>query len=310
MSEPLRPMSTGELLDRTITLYRHNFPLFVAIGMVGPAAGVVFQVFIVGMRVLPATARSPHVNVAVARFGLGMLVGWAIWLAGLAVSHAVTVRAVAAVHLDHNISIAGAYRSLVGHFGRVLGIFFLVVLICGAAAVLVMIAEAILTAIVFMGALKESPRWASISGVAMAMVAIAAFIVVYVRYALAIQACVVEDLGVRASLKRSASLSKGSRWRIGVIYVVFFMVSWAVGSGLNYLARRAGVLLPNRITAVILIYASSFVGGSITAPLSTIAISLAYYDERVRREAFDLQVMLSSLEEVSAPEIAVSELAS
>lgn len=40
MTEPLRPMSTGQLLDRTFTLYRRNFLLFIGIAMVGPSAGV------------------------------------------------------------------------------------------------------------------------------------------------------------------------------------------------------------------------------------------------------------------------------
>jgi hypothetical protein len=38
MAEPLRPMSTGQLLDHTFTLYRKNFLLFVGIATVGPAA--------------------------------------------------------------------------------------------------------------------------------------------------------------------------------------------------------------------------------------------------------------------------------
>jgi hypothetical protein len=35
--EPLRPMSTGELLDRTLALYRKNFLLFVGIAVVTQA---------------------------------------------------------------------------------------------------------------------------------------------------------------------------------------------------------------------------------------------------------------------------------
>jgi hypothetical protein len=38
MAESLRPMSTGQLLDHTFTLYRKNFLLFVGIATVGPAA--------------------------------------------------------------------------------------------------------------------------------------------------------------------------------------------------------------------------------------------------------------------------------
>lgn len=52
MSESLRPMSTGELMDATVTLYRKNFFLFVGIATIGPAAGVLFQVITVGSGVV------------------------------------------------------------------------------------------------------------------------------------------------------------------------------------------------------------------------------------------------------------------
>jgi hypothetical protein len=51
MTEPLHPMSTGQLLDHTFALYRKNFVLFVGIAAVGPAANVIFQLLTVGANV-------------------------------------------------------------------------------------------------------------------------------------------------------------------------------------------------------------------------------------------------------------------
>jgi hypothetical protein len=51
---------------------------------------------------------------------------------------------------------------------------------------------------------------------------------------------------------------------------------------------------------------AGFVAGSLTGPLATIGISLLYYDERVRKEAFDLHLMMSSLD--AAPEPVVAQL--
>ena len=48
MSEPLRPLATGELLDRTLTLYRRNFKLFVGVSVLGPAVGLIFSLFFAG----------------------------------------------------------------------------------------------------------------------------------------------------------------------------------------------------------------------------------------------------------------------
>ena len=74
MTEPLRPMSTGQVLDHTFALYRKNFLLFVGIATVGPAASVIFQLFTVGANVgSPFSASSRMASsAAIARFGLGM----------------------------------------------------------------------------------------------------------------------------------------------------------------------------------------------------------------------------------------------
>jgi hypothetical protein len=39
----------------------------------------------------------------------------------------------------------------------------------------------------------------------------------------------------------------------------------------------------------------SFIAGTLVIPIVTIAMSLFYYDMRVRKEGFDLQVMMSAV---------------
>jgi hypothetical protein len=82
----------------------------------------------------------------------------------------------------------------------------------------------------------------------------------------------------------------------GAIYTVFAALSYIAVYGLRYLAMRIGAPLHSRTATLTLIYAAGFVSGSLTGPLATIGISLLYYDERVRKEAFDLQLMMLSLE--------------
>jgi hypothetical protein len=41
---------------------------------------------------------------------------------------------------------------------------------------------------------------------------------------------------------------------------------------------------------------SAAIGSSITGPISLIVIVLLYYDARIRKEAFDLQFLMSSLD--------------
>jgi hypothetical protein len=309
MTEPLRPMSTGQLLDHTFALYRKNFLLFVGIATLGPAANVIFQLLTVG-----ANLGSPFGKrmAAGASLGIGtgiaavasVFFGYLIMLAGMALSHAATVKAVAAVHLGREISIGGAYKTLRGRILSLFGTFALIALIVGGAAVVSVLVAAIVFALVFVRSTGPTSAGAIARGIAlivMTVAALAVFIAIYVRYALAIQACVVEGLGPRASLKRSVFLSKGSRWRVVAIYLVFVLLALILGAGLGALAGGAGGLLHNRIAAAVLIYLAGFIAGSVTGPLATIGLSLLYYDERVRKEAFDLQLMLSSLDAPETP---------
>lgn len=315
MTEPLRPMSTGQLLDHTFALYRQNFLLFVGIAAVGPAASVIFQLLTVGANVTtPFGARGPgtgaHLGVGTGvTAALSVVLGYVVMLAGLAISHAATVKAVAAVHLGRETSVVGAYKALRGRIWAVFGTVALILLwvllwvvLAGVAMVVVMIPVTL--GFRFLASAPNRATGAIIAGVigfGIVLLIFGVLIAVYVRYALAIQACVVEGLGPRASLKRSVFLSKGGRWRVVAVYLIFAVLAGVLSWGLTQLASGAGTLLHNRIAAAVLVYVAGFVVGSITGPLATIGLSLLYYDERIRKEAFDLQLMLLSLDVPGAP---------
>lgn len=298
MAEVLRPMSTGELLDRTFSLYRKNFKLFVGIATLGPAAYLVFQLLMVGSVGLPGMSSRPSAVVG-ASFGIGMFIGSIVMLAGMAVANGATVKAVAAVHLGRSITIGEAYGSLRGRFGRILGVFFTVIFLVGIAAIAIIAVAAIVGSLAVVGGAQVGTAGAvagGLIGLAAAVVGALLAITIYVRYALSVPACVVEDIGIRASLKRSAFLSKGSRSRILAVYFVFSVLTWIFSLALGALAEGAAVLVHNAIVRLVFVFVASFVAGSLTGPLATIGIALIYYDERVRKEAFDLQLMMASLD--------------
>jgi hypothetical protein len=47
--------------------------------------------------------------------------------------------------------------------------------------------------------------------------------------------------------------------------------------------------------------AGSFLASALAGPISTIAVALMYYDQRIRKEAFDLQWMMDSIGHPSQP---------
>jgi hypothetical protein len=300
MAEILRPMSTGELMDRTLVLYRKNFKLFVGIASVGPATYLLFQLLTIGSAALPAAAGNRVTPFSAASLGFGFVAGFLIMLAGMAIAHGATVRAVAAVHLGLPIGVVEAYRSLKGKFLRIIGVFVCMGLLASltvfGAVLLIFVAALALRTLAVVDPGRAGQVFAAIIGFGSFLVVAVSAMVVWVRYALAIACCVVEDLGVVKSIKRSALLSKGSRFRIFLIYLVFVLLAVLFGAALGGLAGGLGTLIPNVTTRLVLIYFASFIAGVLTGPLATIGIALVYYDERVRKEAFDLQLMMSSLD--------------
>jgi hypothetical protein len=297
-------MSTGELMDRTVGLYKRNFKLFVGIASLGPITYLLFQLLTVSSASLQAGRPNRVDPTAMASLGFGFLAGFFIMLAGMAIAHAATVRAVAAVHLGMPIKVVEAYRSLKGKIWRVIGVFFCMGLLAGLAALvatLLVVAAMLVLRTLFENTGREAAIMAAFVGVGTVLIVLISAMVVWVRYALAIPCCVVEDLGVIKSIKRSAKLSKGSRFRIFLIYAVFLLLAVILGAALGGLAGGLGTLTTNAPARLMLIYFAGFIASLLTSPLATIGIALAYYDERVRKEAFDLQVMMSSLDSPAPP---------
>lgn len=50
-------------------------------------------------------------------------------------------------------------------------------------------------------------------------------------------------------------------------------------------------------------YGSEFISALIADPIAAIAIALVYYDERVRKEAFDLLVIMESMRHGDATQV-------
>jgi hypothetical protein len=314
MAEMLRPMSTGELMDRTLVLYRKHFQLFIGIASLGPATYLLFQLLTIGSASLRTGSPNRVGVLPGAAVGFGFIAGFFIMLAGMAISHAATVKAVAAVHLGREIKIGEAYRSLKGRFWRVMGVFFCIALLAGlvvfGAGVTIVILALVIRTMSGADAGQGGQVFAAIIGFGTFLIIGITAIVVWTRYALAIACCVVEDLGVVKSIRRSAALSKGSRFRIFLIYIVFVILTVIFGAVLGGLAGAAGSLTSNVTVRLILIYLAGFIAGALTGPLATIGIALVYYDERVRKEAFDLHFMMSSLDVGAPPAVAEASIQS
>ena len=294
-------MSTGELLDRTFSLYRRHFLLFT--GIVVPAPAIILLLILLSSGLdsvqidIPTGSRGS--SIAMIGMVVASVVGSIGLLLGFALTHAATIRAVAALHLSLPISIRQSYAELRGHYWRIVGVFLSVGIRVFGGSVLVYLGS-VAVGVMAAGAASLLGTVGIIVG---AIIAIASFVggillalTLFVRYSLAVQACVIEDIPVKQALKRSIFLAKGSRNRILTVYVLFSVIFGALWGCLALLASLCETFIHSAQVMSALFSFAFFLTLVLSLPLATVAMSLAYYDERVRKEGFDLQVLIAGLD--------------
>jgi hypothetical protein len=114
------------------------------------------------------------------------------------------------------------------------------------------------------------------------------------------QSIVIEEKGPWSALKRSKLLTKGSWWRcFGIIFLaIVFMVIISTLPRMVIGIFVGLIFNPNFIATII----DAFLGiiiSTLFAPLIMIAMTLLYYDLRIRKENLDLQVMVGNLTDKS-----------
>lgn len=310
MEPALRPLTLGEILDRTAQLYRNHFPLLAGIASVYAGALLAISLVQIGvqawMRAHQMTGQLVWASVA------GVLVMWPVVIVAGGLAVAANNRAVAWLHLGQPAAIRSAYRSILPRLGRLLWLMTIttcvvwlpfVLLYAGYIAyfLLYIKPQGLLQPGSAYGGAPDPQKMLLFAGVTLAFVVLllAAFvyaILMALRYALAVPACVVEDLKARASIRRSIELSKGARGRIfllgllvvaidfGLVMItqLFFMISIFKHHGQIATATRV-------LQQVVAFFTNTFVG-----PIYATGFTLFYYDQRVRKEGFDIEWMMDA----------------
>ena len=313
----LRPLSLGELLDRTFTLYREHFWLFVGIMAIPAALGVpvnyaVSQVYLRNFtdpaKFASATPPFALIWTFIGVFALIGLVGSILYSI---VAAAVTF-AVAEAYLGRKSTVAAAYKKALGKVWRLLGVALNVLLrlfgiaiavsvvVGGVGAVIIVAATAALSAAVS-AARPAAAVFLVLLVLGLYAAILASMVYLALRYAVAIPALMLEDLGVLASIRRSVQLTKGRRGHVFIALLLAFVIS-VVGSLVFYIPFYIATLMAIAKSHTVPAWlglamsVSSAVGRSLTGPIFLIVLVLCYYDTRIRKEAFDLQFMIASLD--------------
>ena len=284
----IRPRSAGELLDGAIRLYKEDMGLYMFTAIVAslPMALVMILLLTAGESVTLAILSMVLMFVAV-------VASVSVWTAlMIQMNERLEGRE---PHLGPSIrrSLALVLRVLWGGFLAYIVIFGVFAL----SAVLGFVAGAALMVV-------GSEVLAVIVGV---VVGIATFLFVAIRViagmCLFLPGIVVEHLSGYEAIKRGYALAQGGQFRIiGVLFVAYVLIMipmMAVGIVMGSSTMlfdpttvETGVV---DVTAFVTQQALSIIASGIATPFLVASVLLMYFDQRIRREAYDLQAEADAL---------------
>ncbi|HUH61960.1 MAG TPA: hypothetical protein VLZ50_03135 [Terracidiphilus sp.] len=312
METTLRPLTLGEILDRTAQLYRTNFLLFAGIAAV--YAGVLLLVGLAQTGVQEWMRVEHMYRQLLWMTGVWVLITWIVIFIFGGIAVAANNRAVAWLHLGQPATIRGAYRSILPRFGRYLWLGFLTLIYAWLPVILIY--ATFIGAAIYMRVKGLLPRAGAAPPVnpgaqgpallAFGIIVIVLFLLLtpaflygifmWLRYALAVPACVVENLKARAAIRRSVELSKYSRGRIFVLALLVAVIE----IGLALVTQSFFVIeafkhhqqLP--VGLRILQQLVGFCTNTFVTPILATGLTLFYYDQRVRKEGYDIEWMMEA----------------
>jgi hypothetical protein len=256
-----QPMSVGQIFDRTFSLYRQNLVRFITI--VSVVTVPVWLVQFGGAYVLRrgfGAAAGGALGVALIALSLfAVLVG----MLAQNLSNAALLRSVSESYLGHEVTVGEAYRMVLPRLVTIVvaGILVGIVVMFG---MILLIVPGIIFAL-----------W----------------------FSLTTPAIVLEDLGATAGMGRSRRLVSGNLGKVfgvGFIAVIIaLIIGYLFGFLGSFVASRLGDVNDPGYLLVSQLF--SLAGQIASTPISATATILLYYDLRIRKEGFDLEMLTQRL---------------
>ncbi|AJE82930.1 integral membrane protein [Streptomyces albus] len=304
---PLRPLGVGEILDGAVSTMRKHWRTVLGISL---TVAVVTQVAVVLLQGLylndmtdtsaleDETASLDEVTDAMGDALLGSGIVLLISLIGTIVATALLTTVTSRAVIGRPVSTAEAWRDARPQMVRLLGLTLLLPLIALAVVTL-----ACLPALLV--ALGSDGSDAAVGLLVLGLLAGAAVAIwLTVRFSLASPALMLEKQGIGQAMRRSTKLVQGSWWRVfgiqvlgaiianvlsSIIVIPFTLVAGAVGEGsldtfLNNSSSDMGW------TFLIIQGVGAVIGSMLSFPVSAGVTVLLYIDQRIRREALDLEL--------------------
>jgi hypothetical protein len=312
----LAPLGAGDLIDRTVRLYRHHFMTLIrvsALPVVISAAGSV--TYSVSAAAMSATARTESLAVYTLFTLLGLAVLFLGLLAQLIVMGGASRNLVMHLLRGEPVTARLIYRSVRTHFRSLLGASLLVALwlmsstaIAMVALFFVMMLAFVVIAAAVAAASAAGLQWVTVIVallIYLAGVLLALVVLFYLagRVAYVPQVLVVEGRTVVDAMHRSNQLARGNVRRLMGMFMFTFFASYSalmlLFVPLLWFAYFNGLdLNPFSFDAArapawytISLHVLRQLSAILLAPVWMMGLSLLYVDERVRQEGYDIELL-------------------
>ncbi len=310
----LEPMSTGDVIDRAVRLYRRNFTPLIAVVVAPSIIGYTSSLmFWYGYASLLSGFDGPAMSSdSASAFLVFGGFGYLIWFFVLLFTLCGLSRAVGDhVMLGDTIT----FRKCFSAAGKKLGdIIVMGLLLLGALFVLYILFSIVLfVAILIMGVIigltasAQMPRWLASTIIVITVLVVLALgifvlLLILSRIAFLPQVVMIEGQRVGNALGRAIRLGAKNWYKVGAIVLFIYFVSGSLLAALT-LPVLAGIHLLGLLstefflspTWSILYTSFSQLSSILVLPLWVVSYTLLYFDSRVRKEAYDLELLATEL---------------
>jgi len=297
LAPTLKPLGVGDVLDRTFNLYKQRPLLFIALSAIWYLLLVI--VFVVLAIAVFASAIASFVRQnptdidpatlagAISGFIAFLIVGILVAILLFSAQSASLIRAGALRYLGKEANVGEAFGSGVRASPRV----FLAGVLAFVLIALFWAAAFIVAALI--GAITQSGGLTFVAIFLAVCVALVGTFYLTASWLVAPIVIVVEGLGPIAALSRAWGLSSGNRWRIIGIQALLALLNVVLSALISAVFAIGGQA--DQTMTIVIQNLANFASTIVWAPVEWLAFTVLYYDLRVRKEAFDLQLAAEAL---------------
>ena len=297
---PLRPLGLGDIYDAAFRIIRFNpkatvgsAVLVAAVAMAIPVLVTVVLSLVLDLSLDP-TGEQGTADVIGSISAIGtLLLGSALQSIGLVLVTGMIAHVTAAAAIGRRLSLGQAWAATRGSRWRLVGLtvvlgLMALALVIGYAAVWVALA-------------LLAPVWALVVfGVLSVPLFVALMLWFWIRlFYLPAPALMIERIGVFAAIRRGFGLTRRQFWRTFGIALLTLLLAQVAGTFLalpfTIVGQVAALGFPGARFSLLAVVVTNALGSvastAFVAPFTAAVTSLQYIDQRMRKEAYDVELM-------------------